>query len=193
MVGSSGEVAFFSPVMIIRVLRDMPASTTQSYQNWVSSELAVLGLFTTYKSTWLCSQTPLTELHFWHRGSRSKTLMNNWTVTAAPYFKKLIKHRIELALLYVGNCWRKTALCLNKKWRTKALFPSSHYYGASIFQLSVTVNFYQWVTKEINYWVTFAQDAAYPAVCKDCTYVRYLFHTFNNRCSGFTWIKVFQT
>jgi len=29
MVGSSGEVALLSPVMIIQVLRDMPASMTQ--------------------------------------------------------------------------------------------------------------------------------------------------------------------
>lgn len=36
----------FSSVVLIWVLCDMPARMTQSYQNWVSSELAVLRLFT---------------------------------------------------------------------------------------------------------------------------------------------------
>lgn len=58
-----------------------------------------------------------------------------------------------------------------------------------IFQLSVAVHFYQCVTKEINYWATFAQVAAHHAVCTDCTYDRYLFHTFNHGCRDFTWTK----
>lgn len=55
-----------------------------------------------------------------------------------------------------------------------------------IVQLSVALNFYQCATKEINYWATYAQNAAHPAVCTDCIYVGYLLHIFNHGCSDFT-------